>query len=106
MNNFQALEVEIDAAIQASIELLECIDQNDWEAAKKANQKRMVLVRFLSKCQKNILIKQEVEQKINKIKNLNDKIVKQGKGKHSQMLSTMCDNHYKIKGCMHYTQHR
>lgn len=100
------VEKEIDAAINASIELLACLDKNDWESAEIANQKRMALVRLLSKSQGNISLWQKFGAKIKKFKHLDDKIVKQGKDLHSQMLSMMCDNRYKMNGCVQYRQHK
>lgn len=100
------IEKEIDAAIEASTLVLTYLHENDWEKAEKANQRRMGLVRLLSKCQKNLPMWQKFDDKINQIKHLDKEIVRQGKDKHSQMLLQMCDNYFKTNVCIEYAQHK
>lgn len=106
MKTTTQIEEEMDLAIAASSELLSCLHEDNWEAAERANQKRMRFVRLLSKCQKNSHMWQNFGDKVDKLKCLDKEIIKQGKDKHSKMLSAMCDNHYRINGCVQYSQHK
>lgn len=74
MNN-ETLNQELDKALQASDEILICLQTGEWEKVKKFNNVRMKLIRMISLCQNSDITWQKFGDKLNRIKGLDQQIL-------------------------------
>ena len=100
----EILSDEIDSALQASVEILECIKQGDLEKVKLLNNVRMKFIRMLSMCQKTESLWQKFGNKLNQLKELDQQIMACSEQLRDDLMTQIRQNQENKNGCIQYKE--
>ena len=102
--NARILSEELDKALQASEEIIDCIAQGDWEKVNTLNYIRMKLIRMLSRCQNNDISWQEFGERLYRMKALDQQILTSSKKAHKATMVQIQKTRANKEGCAFYKQ--
>ena len=103
MINNEILENELDSALRASGEILECLQSGEWEKVKKLNNVRMKLIRMLSICQKSDIAWQKFGDKLNRMKGLDQQILDLSSKLRNDVADDIRHNSVRKQSCEEYS---
>lgn len=101
MNN-DVLDQELDSALQASNEILNCLQSGEWDKVKQLNNVRMKLIRMLSLCQKSDIAWQNFGDKLNRMKGLDQQILNLSCKLRDDVANEIRHNCVRKKSCEEY----
>ena len=101
MNN-DVLDNELDSALQASNEILKCLQSGEWDKVKQLNNIRMKLIRMLSLCQKSDIAWQNFGDKLNRMKGLDQQILKLSSRLRDDVANEIRHNSVRKQNCDEY----
>ena len=102
--NAQLLSNELDNALRASEEILNCIAEGDWEKVNSLNYVRMKLIRMLSMCQNYDIPWQEFGEKLYRMKVLDQQILASSKTLREETMAKIRQARANKDGCALYMQ--
>lgn len=102
MMNNEILDKELDSALQASNDILICLQSGEWDKVNKLNNIRIKLIRMLSLCQNSDIAWQKFGDKLNKMKGLDQQILDLSSKLRDDVATEIRQNGVRKQGCEHY----